>query len=288
MLYFLAMPYNYSVIVPFRDRLELLHKAIASVPDREDVEIIVVDNSETPHGAEKMPNLLKAHLVYLTSDPTKGAGCARNVGLEQVEGKFVVFLDADDYFTREAFSAFDRYLEQDYDIVYFDADSIKLSDGSRSTRHETIHRYISIYCKYNYDGNLRYHFSNPICKMFKADYLKKGGFRFQEVKVSNDLMFSLITGHNAKKITADPAVVYMITESGEGQSLVKSKTAINQYTRFTVLVDANAFLKSIGQSKLCYKLSSATWYALFHFGPVWFIKYLKYAHSKGLRVFRKK
>lgn len=279
--------YNYSVVIPCREKVDLLLKAIYSIPDREDIEIFVVDNSDIPLGESKMPVLSKAQLTYLTSDPTKGAGCARNVGLEHISGKYTIFLDADDYFTPDAFFAFDRYLDKGYDIVFFDADSIKLSDGSRSTRHEKIHQYISIYLKNNKDDYLRYHFGNPICKLFRTEFLKKGNFRFQVVKVSNDMMFSVITGHNAKLVTADPSVVYMITEAGKGQSLVKSKTAINQYTRFTVLVEYNAFLKSVGRKDMYYKLSSATLQALIHFGPFWFFKYIKYAHQHGLKVFSK-
>lgn len=279
--------FNYSVVIPCRDKFILLVKAINSVPDREDIEIIVVDNSDTPFGEPKMPVLSKARLVYLTSDPTKGAGRARNVGLEHISGKHTLFLDADDYFTPDAFTAFDRYLDKGFDIVFFDADSIRLSDGKHSTRHEKIHLYITHYLKTHKEDFLRYHFGNPICKMFRSEFLKEGRYKFQEVKVSNDMMFSVATGHYAKSITADPSVVYMITEAGKGQSLVKSKTAINQYTRFTVLVEYNAFLKSVGRKDMYYKLSSATLQALVYFGPLWFFKYIKHAHKHGLKVFSK-
>lgn len=279
--------FNYSVIIPFRDKLDLLIKAINSIPDREDIEIIAVDNSDTPYGESKMPTTSNARLVYLISDSTKGAGRARNEGLRHVNGRWVLFLDADDYFIPEAFSAFDRYVEQDYDIVFFDADSIRLIDGKHSTRHEKIHFYITHYLKTHKEDFLRYHFGNPICKMFRSEFLKEGRYKFQEVKVSNDMMFSVVTGHYAKSIAADPSVVYMITEAGKGQSLVKSKTAINQYTRFTVLVDYNAFLKSVDRTDMYYKLSSATLQALIYYGPIWFFRYLRYARKKNMHVFCK-
>lgn len=279
--------YNYSIIIPYRDKYELLCKAVDSVPDREDIQVIIIDNSEKPLPKVRVPQKNQATILFLTSDPIKGAGCARNVGLELVAGEYTIFLDSDDYFMPDAFSAFDCYLEKEYDIVFFDADSIRLSDGKHSTRHEKIHLFITYYLKTHKEDFLRYHFGNPICKMFRSEFLKEGRYQFQEVKVSNDMMFSVTTGHYAKSITADPSVVYMITEGGKGQSLVKSKTAINQYTRFTVLVEYNAFLKSIDRADMCYKLSSATIKALIHHGPIWFFRYLKYAHEHGLRVFVK-
>lgn len=277
--------YNYTIIIPYRDKYDLLCKAVDSVPDREDIQVIIIDNSEKPLPQARVPQKNQTTVLFLTSDPTKGAGCARNVGLQHISGKYTIFLDADDYFTSEAFPAFDRYLEKEYDIVFFDADSVKLSNGTHSTRHEKIHRYITNYLKNHKDDYLRYHFGNPICKMFRSEFLKEGGYQFQEVKVSNDMMFSVTTGHYAKTVTADPSVVYMITEADKGQSLVKSKTAINQYTRFTVLVEYNAFLKSVNRADMYYKLSSATLQALIHFGPLWFFRYIKYAHKHGLKVF---
>lgn len=104
--------YNHSIIIPYRDKYDLLCKAVASVPDREDIQVIIIDNSEQPLSQERIPKKKQATILFLTSDPTKGAGCARNVGLEHISGKYTIFLDADDYFTPDAFVAFDRYLDK--------------------------------------------------------------------------------------------------------------------------------------------------------------------------------
>ena len=39
---------NYSVIIPHGKSLDTLSRAIDSVPQREDIEVIVVDNTPTP------------------------------------------------------------------------------------------------------------------------------------------------------------------------------------------------------------------------------------------------
>ena len=39
------MQFTYSIIIPHRDSLELLKRAIASVPNRSDIQIIVIDNT---------------------------------------------------------------------------------------------------------------------------------------------------------------------------------------------------------------------------------------------------
>ena len=140
--------FNYSVIVPYRDKYDLFIKAIDSIPDRDDIQIIVVDNSLEPLSIDdKIPVKRFASIEYTTSSKVKGAGCARNVGLCHVRGQYTLFLDADDYFTNDSFNVFDGYLNKYYDIVFFNTTSICLCDGKKSKRHlyysDSITEYIS-------------------------------------------------------------------------------------------------------------------------------------------------
>ena len=277
--------YRYSVVIPYRDTIDLLKKAVASIPDREDIQIIIVDNSIEPLGTAQMPIKRNASVLYLTSDSSKGAGAARNVGLAHVEGKFVLFLDADDYFIDDAFLAFDRYDESGYDIVVFKADSIRLSDGNRSNRHKKIcERVDEFFASGNEDG-LRYLYPNPYTKLFLSSFVLGGGFRFDETKVSNDVMFSCRTGHAARRITADNSVVYMITEGGKNTSLTKSRSAENQFIRYQVNIEKYLFVESVGRPDLRYELLSYVVHALVDFGPKEFVKYIKYARQKKVNVF---
>ena len=244
LFYKIKMDFNYSIIIPYRDKYELFLKAVNSIPDRKDIQIIIVDNASEPMPQDLVPRMEKAKVTYATSSPTRGAGCARNVGLTKVEGYFIVFLDADDYFTPNAFAAFDKYLKQDYDIVFFQSDSIHLSDNLQSHRHETINQLITTYLKNGNEDLLRYRFVNPISKMFRADFVLHSGILFDEIRVSNDVWFSVMTGHAAKHITADNAVVYMITAGDNGTSLTRMMTKENWFTRYQVMVRVNKFLKS--------------------------------------------
>lgn len=85
------LKYNYSVIIPFRDCTDFLRVACASIPVRDDVQVIVVDNAKEPIGAEAIISFNNPHIEYYTSSPFKGAGCARNEGLKHAKGKFLLF-----------------------------------------------------------------------------------------------------------------------------------------------------------------------------------------------------
>ena len=84
------MEINYSFIIPHKNAPELLRRCIASIPQREDVQIIVVDdNSEK----EKKPVVERENvmIVEIDSKDSKGAGHARNIGLSQAKGKWILF-----------------------------------------------------------------------------------------------------------------------------------------------------------------------------------------------------
>ena len=281
----ISMQYNYSIIIPYRDKYDLFIIAIGSIPDREDIQIIIADNGTEPLPQEQIPSKSKATITYTTSSPTKGAGCARNVGLTKVEGQYIIFLDADDYFTPNAFESFDKYREQEYDIVYFKADSIDLTNGQQSGRHKVINQYVSTYLKDGNEDVLRYKFVNPIAKMLRSEFVLKGGFLFDEIKVSNDAWFSLMTGHYAKKITASEDVVYMITTGEIGSSLTKIRTAENQFIRFTVAVRKCKFVDSVGRKDMRSNLISHIGHALWSFGPKEALKWIRYVHEQGVKLF---
>lgn len=277
--------YNYSIIIPYRDTFELLRIGINSIPDREDIEIIIVDNSVHTLDNSQIPSKQKAKILYITSDPTMGAGCARNEGLRHVHGKWILFLDADDYFSQEAFTAFDKYLGSIYDIIYFDADSIRLKDGLQSTRHRKIHHYIEVYSLSKKEDVLRYRFVNPIAKMMRASFVLNSGVLFDEVPASNDMMFSIRTGHAAKIITADPTKVYMITEGEKNTSLTRTHSKKNQWARYQVYIRQYHFMESIGRKDLRFHLFTPTLKAFTELGLCEGFRFLSYAMKERVNIF---
>lgn len=275
----------HSVIIPFRDKFELMQVAVDSIPEREDIQAILVYNGKDTFPQELIPKRQKTTITFLTSDPTKGAGHARNVGLGAIEGKYVHFLDADDYFTKDAFDAFDRYVDSEYDIIYFKPTSVFLTTGKMSNRHGHYADIVDEYLATGKEDQLRYRWDGPVCKMINMELIREWGITFEEVRVSNDARFSITVGHYAKKIFADKTTVYVITEGEAGQSLVKSRNAENMFIRYQVQVRNNSFLKSVGHFEQHYRLLGALKIALLEFGPKEFLKYLVYAVRNKAWIF---
>lgn len=105
---------NYSIIIPHKDIPDLLKRCLDSIPQREDIETIVVDD-----GSAAAPVLTRDDVILIALPENHGAGHARNVGLNHAHGKWILFIDADDFFFPDAFETLDKYLDSEKEILLF-------------------------------------------------------------------------------------------------------------------------------------------------------------------------
>lgn len=280
------MQYNYSIIIPFRDCTNLLHIACNSIPVRDDIQIIAVDNAKEPIGEDTIKSFGNFHIEYYTSSPVKGAGCARNEGMKHAKGKFLLFLDADDYFAPNAFDAFDAELGTDCDIVYFNATSVVIGTDKLSNRHYTIDDKIKRSIKEENQDLLRYHFANPVCKMVRKSLVDEYHLQYQEVPASNDVMFSLKSGHFARKVKAVDKIVYVITTGESGSSLTRTHSLEIEESRFHVFVDWYSFLREVGRLDMCPRVLGFIIKGYRYFGLKVFLKWLLYALMHKVNLLR--
>ena len=89
-----ALP-SVSVIIPTRDRPDLLRRAVASVRAQtlSPTEVIVVDDDG---GVAAAPPLADPAVQVVGNDRARGASGARNCGAASARGSVLAFLDDDD------------------------------------------------------------------------------------------------------------------------------------------------------------------------------------------------
>ena len=278
------MDFNYSIIIPHRNSFLLLQVALASIPDRDDIQVIVIDNSTVEIDFNKIDKKHNSKLQIIYSDIHKGAGHARNEGLKLAKGEWVLFLDADDFFTEHSFIEFDKYINSEYDIVFFGSTSIYLNTTRVSDRHLVYTKQVTnfLYGKDKAEDNLRYNFVSPCSKLIKSNLIFDNNILFDEVPASNDMMFSIKTGHFAKSICANAFPAYCIaTASG---SLTRTKTSINLRSRFKASIRQYQFMNSIGRPELRFLLMSQVLSSI-NFGPKEFLWYLKTSFKEKVNIF---
>jgi glycosyltransferase involved in cell wall biosynthesis len=100
-------PVAVSVIIPTRNRRELLLRALRSVLRQRGVSlsVVVVDEASTDGSAEAVQSLGDPRVRVVRHASPRGVSQARNTGLQQVESPWVAFLDDDDLWAPDKLSA---------------------------------------------------------------------------------------------------------------------------------------------------------------------------------------
>ena len=93
-----------SVIVPVYNTGAYLEQCLSGILGQtlKEIEIICVDDGSSDNSVEQIKKLESedARLCLLTQK-NRGGGAARNAGMRHAKGKYLVFLDSDDYFHPE-------------------------------------------------------------------------------------------------------------------------------------------------------------------------------------------
>ena len=96
---------TFSIIIPMKNAEEYIKNALESIAEQgfEDIEIIVIDdNSDVKDNSKKIvEDWKKEHPLiriktFETQDGGRGPGGARNIGLDNASGEYILFLDSDD------------------------------------------------------------------------------------------------------------------------------------------------------------------------------------------------
>lgn len=195
---------NYSFIIPHHNCPKQLNRLLDSIPQREDIEIIVVDDNSDE---DKKPKVARSDVsvVLIPKEESKGAGHARNIGLDMAKGKWLLFADSDDYYEKDFISNLDEHINSDADIVFFSAyvnyDIEHPQENQEQNYIELIFQNYLESSKTELDIRRAAMAANvPWNKMFKKQFIIDIGAWFEEIPISNDAWFVKYAGSKAAKI----------------------------------------------------------------------------------------
>lgn len=273
----------YSVIIPHYNSIDKLNRLILSIPEREDLEILVVDDKSLDFDLTKINKRYNLKIL-INQTNKKGAGVCRNIGMDNSSGKWLIFADADDYFINEWFDEISKYKESEYEIIYFVPTSIYEDTLNIAMRHIPYENMLLKFLEkqtFEKKERLKYNFIVPWSKMIKKDLCEVNNLKFEEVLASNDVMFSIKTAYYAKNIKVSEKKIYCVTTS-EGTLTQKLNKDILE-SRLFVSIRANNFLKEkklndYARSLLPYVIKSI------NFEWRYFFKILKICLINGINI----
>ena len=110
-----------SIIVPVHNAAASLHRALRSVLSQTltDYELILVDDCSADESIEMLKKYgeLDERVRLFSTSRNSGPGAARNVGLKNARGRYIAFLDADDFWVRNKLELQVRSFEDDKVIL---------------------------------------------------------------------------------------------------------------------------------------------------------------------------
>lgn len=237
---------TYSFIIPHKDNPELLLRCINSIPRRNDIQIIVVDDDSSKETVN-WDTFDWGDNTCIELFKTKGfrsAGAVRNEGLKRAKGKWILFADCDDYYNPGLLDVLDEYTDSDLEVLYYNVDCVDGITGEKSDLYQGYQKRIAQY-KYSkvFLDNTRY-VKSPWTKMVRRNFIASHHIQFEDVILGNDVWYSYQVGYFAKKVEVLDKRLYVYTINSNSISF--HRTVAKDVVQIENYVKQNAFFDFIG------------------------------------------
>lgn len=238
-----------SVIVPVYNAAATLEKCAASVLDQAPAaaELILVDDGSSDDSPALCDRLAAQDArVRVIHQKNGGASAARNAGLAAATGRYVQFVDADDWVNPGLYDAALPPLEEGADVCFFGVDTLlgEVNEALPAGRMDSLSDLVGNFAYYLVDTGL---FAALYNKIFRRTALDS--VRFDEaLKVNEDLLFCLAALEHCGPAYFIPAAYYVCDNRAEGSLSRRLRTDLldaEEYTRPAVA----AFLARFGASE---------------------------------------
>ncbi len=109
-----------SVVIPLYNKEQIIEKCLQSVlsQDYDDFEVIIVNDGSTDRSVE-IVKAIDDSRIRLIEQENGGPSKARNTGVKNAKGDWIVFLDADDEFLSGALKKFCNLIQNHPNVSMF-------------------------------------------------------------------------------------------------------------------------------------------------------------------------
>ena len=214
---------KFSIIIPVYNSEKYLKRCIESVRNQTYSvwELILVDDGSLDSSWQIINQYCKndARIIGVHQD-NAGPGMARNKGISMASGDYLVFVDSDDYISKDYLELLNPLAEKN-DLVFIDVDQVDLK--GTVIRNEKM----SVYASLDKDLLLRKMMTGNIPwggvrKTVRRSLICDNGIGYSNLKIGEEALFSFRTVYAARTIGfLNSKAVYMYEVHQESQSTLK-------------------------------------------------------------------
>lgn len=186
-----------SIIVPIYNAEKYLNKCLDSLINqtKKELEFILVNDGSTDNTETIIKTYIDERIKYY-KNKNQGIGKTRNFGVEKATGKYLMFLDSDDYLSEDTCEKlYEKAQKEKLDLVVFDFYRVE----NNELKKVLINNFKSSSLKTNPNLLLEINLG-PCNKLYKRELIIKNKTKFQEKLKYEDTTFVVETINNAKKI----------------------------------------------------------------------------------------
>ena len=187
-----------SVIVPVFNSEDLLGNCLESIENQslKDIEIICVDDGSSDGSFDILKQFSSKDARFkIYQQENSGAGFARNRGIEESSGEYILFVDSDDYIERETCEMlYEQASRLDCDLILFNSMRHFPNDRNLALIHfkksDDINYQIRVF-DYEYFRDRIFDGEYGVIwnKLYKSSFIRDNNIIFPGHKIYNDVEF---------------------------------------------------------------------------------------------------
>lgn len=246
-----------SIIIPVYNVERYIRECIDSVLNQtlKEIEVICINDSSPDNCLEILNEYAqkdkRVHVIDLKEN--KGMGNARNLGINSAKGKYIMFLDSDDFLEPNAVeTAYTKILENDNDFVIFDYNRFVEETGEKISIKNPTDSFKNLENKNSIKLNdCDFHFlSNAFIwnKIYKLSFIKENDIKFPNKKFFEDLVFKVQIFARSNSFSFVSAPLYNYREKENGA------TTFNQTEHYESVIELQKqcyeYLKDVNNKNL--------------------------------------
>lgn len=261
-----------SVIIPVYNVEHYLRQCLDSVRAQtlSDIEIICVNDSSTDGSLSILEEYAKKDpRIQVVTQPNGGAGAARNKGLSMAKGKYLSFLDSDDFFESDMLElAYKKAEEDKADFVVFNSDQYytdkkKFVEVPWTLRIKELPPYMPFNHRQMTDNIFKVFVGWAWDKLYSREFVENNHLLFQEQRTSNDMLFVFSAVAIAKRISiVNKVLAHQRRDAKDSLSKTRENSWYCFYDALTALRDrlqAEGIYKETEKDYINYALHAVLW-----------------------------
>lgn len=196
-----------SIIVPVYNKEHYIEKTVESVLKLKniDYELILINDGSTDKSLEIINQYKKISNIKIVNKENGGASSAKNLGMKESKGEYLLFLDADDLIDEREFEEFYKEgISKNLDIVFGNYNNFKteIKDIKKDKKMKKIEELPILNGKEYFEFlDKKGLYDMIICKnLYRRDFLFREKIWWKEGIIFEDEIFSYVTLNRAKKV----------------------------------------------------------------------------------------